>query len=436
MQLIASQLASILVPMVMIEALFSGSELALLSADRLALQKQAKKGHSGAKLALELTSRPERIFSTTLLMTCACAVAITILIEHYFSALDTPFAEIKSVLVASPIIVLFGELIPKTLFRRFSAQLAPVVAVPVYWAYYLFYPFTKLLSGYTTRISRMIGPIEEMIAGKRRTTRDDLETLLSYEKSETEIQSNERLTIKRILEFRETLARHALIPLFRVDAVESEVKIREALEMFKTNQHSRMPVYQERIDNIVGILEVNDLISAPDLDLAIENHIAPARYVPETQALEDILLEMRRDQEHMVVVVDEHGGAVGILTFEDIVEEIVGEISDEYDHELAPYKELSPGKWLVQARMEISAINEQLLIELPEGEYETLGGFLLEQFGKIPETRDELYFSTPAGTYKFSIRKATERQIISVLVETLEGSGRSEDIDASEKPNS
>jgi len=421
MQLTGSELAMILAPVLLIEALFSGSELALLSADRLVLQKQSKKGNTGAKLALELTNRPERILSTTLFITCACVVGVTILIEHYFSSQEASFAEIKSVLLASPLIVFFGELIPKVLFRRFSATLAPIVAMPVYWTYFLFYPFTKLLSGYTTRISRMIGPIEEMIAGKRRTTRDDLETLLSYEKAETELQSNERLTIKRILEFRETLARHALIPLFRVDAVESTVKIREALEMFKSNQHSRMPVYQERIDNIIGVLEVNDLISAPDVDLPIENHVTPVHYVPETQALEDILLEMRRDQEHLVVVVDEHGGAVGILTFEDIVEEIVGEISDEYDHEMAPFKELSPGKWLIQARMEVAAINEQLAIELPEGEYETLGGFLLEQFGKIPETRDELYFSTPAGTYKFTIRKATERQILSVLIENLEG---------------
>jgi CBS domain containing-hemolysin-like protein len=132
------------------------------------------------------------------------------------------------------------------------------------------------------------------------------------------------------------------------------------------------------------------------------------------------MLELRRDDEEMVIVVDEHGGAVGILTFEDIVEEIVGEINDEYDSESALFRELSEKSWMIQARMEIAAINERLGLELPEGEYETLGGFLLQQFGRIPEARDELYFDTATSSLKFTIRKATQRQIESVEVERLE----------------
>ena len=131
------------------------------------------------------------------------------------------------------------------------------------------------------------------------------------------------------------------------------------------------------------------------------------------------MYEMRRDDIEMVVVVDEHGGAVGILTFEDIVEEIVGEINDEYDTESLPYKELSDSSWLVQARMEIQAINDQLRVALPEGEYETFSGFLLQQFGRIPTNRDELFFDTPTGSYKFTIRKATQRHIEIVLIERL-----------------
>ena len=122
----------------------------------------------------------------------------------------------------------------------------------------------------------------------------------------------------------------------------------------------------------------------------------------------------------MVVVVDEHGGAVGILTFEDIVEEIVGEISDEYDQESKTYRELSEGRWLVQARMEIDQINDQLKIDLPHGDYETLSGFLLQQFGRIPESRDELFFNTHAGQLKFTVKQATERHIESVLIEMME----------------
>jgi CBS domain containing-hemolysin-like protein len=131
---------------------------------------------------------------------------------------------------------------------------------------------------------------------------------------------------------------------------------------------------------------------------------------------------MRREDASMMIVVDEHGGAVGILTFEDIVEEIVGEINDEYDYENVSYKELAPGVWTVQAAMEIQQINEILKLDLPQGDYETLGGFLLLQFGRIPETRDELFFDTPAGSFRFSIQKATERYIETVLIKRIQTS--------------
>jgi CBS domain containing-hemolysin-like protein len=180
-----------------------------------------------------------------------------------------------------------------------------------------------------------------------------------------------------------------------------------------------MPVFEDRITNIIGVLDSADLFGAADLNQPVRTYLAPAHYVAETQSLEDLMRDMRREDLDIVVVVDEYGGAVGILTFEDIVEEIVGEIQDEDDIDASMFKSAGDDTWLVQARMEIMAINERLRLELPEGDYETLSGFLLQQFGRIPENRDELYFNTPAGLLKFTIRKATVRHIESVLVEKL-----------------
>ena len=183
-----------------------------------------------------------------------------------------------------------------------------------------------------------------------------------------------------------------------------------------------MPIYSERIDNIIGILEVFDLVRATNLEQSIRPFIKHAQYVAETQNLEDVLVEMHNERTEMITVVDEHGGAMGILTEEDIVEEIVGEISDEYDSEHPTHKVLNENSWLVQGRMEIQQINESLKLEIPEGDYETISGFLLQQFGRIPETRDELFFDTSAGNLKFTIRHATERHIETVLIELLETS--------------
>lgn len=413
------QLILIILILVSIEGFFSGSEIALLSSDKLVLRRHAKQGTKTAALALELAKHPEKVLSTTLLITNLCIIGISAIVELYMLANAPYHPELFAILLTSPIIVLLGELLPKTFYQRNANLLAPWVAYPVQLTYLAFYPFTRLLSIYTTRLSRIVIPIEELLTGRRRTTRDEIRSLLSFPKDESEIKSSEKKIIRRIFDFKETEAKHALIPLVRVDAIDDSGTVQNALEKFEKHRHSRMPVYSKRIDNIVGVLEANDLLAATDLQESIRLYITPANYVAETQSLEDLVQEMRSEDNEMVVVVDEHGGAVGILTFEDIVEEIVGEISDEYDRETLSFKEIAENTWSVQARTEIQQLNESLKLDLPEGNYETLSGFLLQQFGRIPETRDELFYDTPSGSYKFTIQKATERHIETVLVQRL-----------------
>jgi CBS domain containing-hemolysin-like protein len=379
----------------------------------------SKKGDLGAKKALQLATRPERVLSTTLFITCLCVIGISGLLTLYLLNHSQAHAELLTLAFASPLVVIFGELIPKTIFQRHADRFAPWVAYPVDWAYWIFFPITRLLSAYTTRLSRLVGPIEELLTGKRRTTRDELRAMISSGKKDSEIKTSEKKIIKRIFDFKDTEAKHALIPLVKVDAIDESETIRVALERFLDHRHSRMPVYSERIDNIVGVLNAADLFQVTDLDQPIRTILSTANYIAETQALDDLMVEMRRENKQMGVVVDEYGGAVGILTFEDIIEEIVGEINDEYDAELIPYKKLSEDSWLVQARMEISQANEHLKLEIPEGDYETIGGFLLQQFGRIPEPGDELYFSH----LKLTIRKADERHIESVVIERIPASG-------------
>ena len=410
-----------LVPfLLLLEGFFSGSEIALLSADKLRLKTESLKGSRGAKLALELVTHPERILSSTLLITSLFVIGTSSLITLYLISRSINYSSVLAVLITSPLIVLFGELLPKTLYQRNADKMAPWVARPVYWVFWTFFPITRVMSTYTSKLSQILGPIEEILTGKKRSTREDLRSMLSYSRRETELKLTERRMIKRIFDFKDAEAKHALIPLVRVEAIKETATAQEALERFKSHRHSRMPVYSERIDNIVGVLEIGDLAAMTGPEQPIAQYLSPAHYVAETQPLKDLLHEMRREDNELVVIVDEYGGAVGILTFEDIVEEIVGEIHDEDDTDVTSYRELSENKWLVQARTEIQELNESLRLHLAEGDYETLGGFLLQQFGRIPELGDELYFDAARGLQlKFTVRKATERRIELVLIEKI-----------------
>jgi putative hemolysin len=436
MNLSGQTLFAVIPPLLLLEGLFSGSEIALLSADKFLLQAESKKGSTGARLALDLARHPERILSTTLLMTSLCVIGISALIELWLLGSGQEHSEILGILITSPLIVIFGELIPKTVFQGRAQSVSTWVAWPITAAYYLLFPITRLLGAYTSRVSKIVSPIEDLLGTRRKSVREEIRSMLTWNRKETELKSSERRMIRRIFDFRETEAKHTLIPLVRVEAIEQGATIREALERFRKHRHSRMPVYQERIDNIVGVLEVSDLFHVTDIELSIRGYVGSAHYAAESQPLEDLIRDMTREDTELAVVVDEYGGAIGILTLEDIIEEIVGEIDDEYDTRSAPVQPIGENSWLVPARTPIAVIQDSIPIVLPEGDYETLGGFLLQQFGRIPEAGDELYFSTSQGQFKFTIRKASPRHIDNVRIDLLmDTTAQDQEIDVESEPD-
>ncbi len=406
--------------LLLFEAFFSGSEMALLSCNRLNLNQKAQNGNRGAALALRLLQNPETILSTTLLITSFCVVSITSILTLFFMGLHPENGELLSIIVASPLIVILGELVPKTLFHRYSDRITPIISYPVTIMYLTCYPITKLLSYYSSYIGRFMSPIQTLFIGRKRTTRDDIRDLINSSKRETELKVSEKRMIRRILDFKDTEAKHALIPLVRVETIEDTATVGEALSAFEKHLHSRMPVYSERVDNMIGFIEAYDLFAAKDLRTQkIQSFIKPIHYLSETQNLEDVMIEMGVKRAEFCIVVDEHGGAVGILTLEDIVEEIVGNIEDEYDTHSPLHQVISPFRWMIQSKIELHQLNEELKLAIPDGDYETLSGFLLQQFGRIPQNGDELVFDTSAGTLRFVIRQATSRRIEKVEVENI-----------------
>lgn len=407
-------LAILLVLAILLEGFFSGSEMALISADRIALHKMAQNGHNGAKLALKLMSKPEHVLATTLVGTNLCvAFQATLTTLYVTKYIDPERIELYSVLLLTPMILLFGEVLPKTIYQRYAERLAPAVAPLVHLASWVFAPITWALGRYTDWLSDKLQPIEELVTGKHRPThREELRYLLTYGQKEVSLKTSERRMIRRILDFSKAEAKNALLPLIKVDMIEDTLTMGEALDAFQRFGHSRLPVYHERVDNVIGVVHVFDAFSENDLSKPVTTAMKPAYYAPESQQLENLLYTMQKRGITMSIIVDEYGGAVGILTIEDILEEIVGEIEDEYDHDSSLYREVGPGQYIIQGQMEISAINEALKLGLPRGDYETLAGFLLQQFDRIPDEGDELYYSG----LKLVVRKASSRSIQAVHV--------------------
>jgi putative hemolysin len=406
---------------IVVEGFFSGSELALLSADKLALKKKSKVGDFGAGLALRLLKNPERVLSSTLILTNTCVMTISVLLTLEFKRIKGPDGELYAVVVGSLLVILFGELIPKFVFRKLSATVAPKVAIPIFYTQKILSPVIGLISFYTSQITKVLRPIELMLVGKKQTPKDELQGLLTTDSNDTQIKSNEKRLIKKILKFREKLSKDGLVPLVQVDAIERQATLQEAFELFAEKKHSRLPVYDERIDNIIGVLELSQVLRQTDLKQKIDRFIKPAVYTSEAQRLEETLNDMMDQDFQIAIVVDEYGGAVGILTREDIFEQIVGDLEDEDDAEKKLIRTVSPHQWLVKSRTTITQINEELQIDLPEGDYDTLSGFLLRQFSRIPESGDELYFDTKAGQIHFIVREATRRRIESVSIERILG---------------
>ena len=212
-------------------------------------------------------------------MTSLAVVGISSLITLFFIARGGRYSELYAVLTTSPVIVIFGELIPKIIYQRHANTVAPWVAYPINSIYWALIPITRVISHCTSRLAKIVGPIEEFLTGKRRTTREELKSILSYNRQETEIKASEKTMIKRIFDFKNTEAKHAHIPLVRVEAIEDSSTVREALEFFERHRHSRMPIYSGRIDNIIGVLESSDLFSAVDLNQPIRNYMTSAHFV-------------------------------------------------------------------------------------------------------------------------------------------------------------
>ncbi|MFN3201677.1 MAG: hemolysin family protein [Bradymonadia bacterium] len=368
------------------EAFFAASELSIISANTIRLEERTRSGSKGEQSAAERTlwfrSHPDRLFATTLLGTNFSTVTGSTVASLTMMKIDPDYGELYALALMSPLVLIGAEIIPKTIAQAQATTLAPRLSGPLMLVHRLLTVPIWVIRGYARLLYRWLG-----LEGVPRAmiSREELVLLMEQEDPHSEIEEGEREMIARIMSFGDLNARAVMIPLVEVCGISQESTIREAAALLVKEGYSRLPVFHERIDDVVGVLHHTDLLSADDGAQTVERIMRPPHFVPETQALDDILIILQRSAASLAIVVDEFGGAVGILTLEDLLEEIVGEINDEFDHGDHVWRQVSEGVYLVQARAPVSRLNEELSLDLPESEdYETLAGHLLEQFKRIP----------------------------------------------------
>lgn len=367
----------------LLEGFFSGSEIGVVSADQIKLRHDAAKGSKGAKLAMAMLRNPEWLLSTTLVGTNIAVVTNTTMVTALMIHLFGDQGSWMAVVLAAPLIWVFGEIVPKSVFQQRADTLTPYVIFALRFFSFLFWPILIFFSAVTKLLAKLVGGMDR----NPFTMREEIITMLKMPAStDGDIHPVEKQMIQRLFNFTETRVEDSMRPLIEVTAIDKEATCGEARRLAIATSHARLPVFEERIDQIVGMLYVLDLLGESE-ESPITGFIREALYVPATKSVQDLLVQLRQKGEVVAVVVDEFGAAEGIVTVEDIVEEVVEDLSDEYDSkEIAPslFQKLDDRDYLTSGRTELSQIAETLGIHLPSEDYSTIAGYILHRTGCIP----------------------------------------------------
>jgi len=413
--------------LIVAQGYFVAAEIALVSARRSALQAAAEKGSRGAKAALRLLDDPTRLLSTvsvaiTLIGFMASAIAavtfeesVTTWLRSFgFAWLDRVaggLAVVSVTLIITYVTLVFGELAPKRLGLQKAETVSGSVAGPVEWLSIAMAPVVWILARSTDVAARLLGVKGR--GGKPGVTEEEIKLLVTEQGT---LLEEEKRMIREVFELGDTVVREVMVPRVDAEMLEDTISVGEALPVFQKTGFSRMPVYHEDQDSVVGIALLKDLVdpvAEGRTGDALSEHMRAPLFVPETKPILDLLSEMRMTHNHMAVVVDEHGGTAGIVTIEDIVEEVVGEISDEFDREHRFISQVGPQRWIVDGRLSAEEAREKLGVSIPESEeYETVAGWVLMELGHIPQSGEWV----TAGDATVRVLGVRRRRVARLLV--------------------
>ncbi|HAF71557.1 MAG: hypothetical protein XD60_0385 [Acetothermia bacterium 64_32] len=419
-----SQCALLLV-LLALSAFFSGSETALTSISELRLKNlvEREKNRKRAKALEHLLSEPNDLITcllvwNNLVNVGASALATLLFLRLLPADLPSYVSGLLTTFVMTALLLLFGEITPKNLAKNRAETLALRVIVPVWQLTRATFPVVRALRAIS---SGMVRPFGAQLLSREGTplSEDQLITFIEEGEERGIIPVQDGEMMKRILALDEITAEEVMVPRTEMRAIEADTPLEEVLRFVVEDGHSRYPVYEDVRDNVIGILYVKDLLRSATggKPTQLRQLLRPAYYTPTAKPVNVLLREFQRERVHMAVVVDEYGGVAGIVTLEDILEEIVGEIEDEYDRPRSRQliRRLSSTEAVVDGDAEVRLVNRTLGLELPEGEAVTIAGLILEKLGDIPDPGARLQIDGALLT----VEGATEREITSVRITLL-----------------
>lgn len=400
-------------------ALFSGSETAFLTISQLKrseLDVDQKKKYSRL---LKLNERIQEILIAILIgntianlaaATIAALIASSVAQTYQINETITLAIEVIAVTL---ILLILSELLPKLIAVKNPLRFASVVSGPISVYINLIRPLTYILDSFTTLFKKITG----LNGGNTPFRKEELLTLVEIGEEKGTLEKEEREMISSIFEFRDTQVKEIMIPRIDIVAVEKNTTLEQLTQLIKRKGHTRIPIFDNSIDKVLGVLHAKDLLpflQKKNEKIEFSQLARPLIFVPEYKMIDDLLREFQREQLHMAIVVDEYGGTAGLVTLEDILEEIVGEIQDEYDHEPPLIRKINENTVVVNAKIDIHDLNKELEIELPtDDDFESLGGFIFSLTGAVPEKDQVVEYED----YKFVVESVDRNRIGQIRVQ-------------------
>lgn len=379
----------LLVVLLLSSAFFSASETSLMSLSKIRIRYMEDEGVKGAKLVGSLIEKSSDLLSSILVGNNIVNIAATSVSTSLCISIFGDGGVAIATAVMTVLILVVGEITPKTIAANSPEKIALVVSKPINIIMKIMKPIVLIFNLLTGIIFKIMGIDNDGV--KPFITEEELKTMVNVSHEEGVLEMEEREIINNVFQFGDMQAKEAMIQRLDMVAIDIENSYDEIIELFKSEKLSRLPVYKESIDDIVGILNIKDIIFLSDEEIEnfdIKDYIREAFFTYEFKKITQLLEEMKKEKTQMAIVVDEYGGTAGLLTIEDLVEVIVGDIDDEYDEEEEDIIKINDNEYLVEGSTKISDVNEQLGINFESEEFDSIGGFIIGYLKRIPEENE------------------------------------------------